>query len=533
MKKIVLFVLALVLCFSGCTQKREEEIGQKAKILCGTVEENVYKNELFGISFEIPENWEEEEPDPSEDSRVFMDDWYFGEKDGMGSLDMYMGYMTEVTTEEETFEYIYNLTDEIYGEAIVEKTAETVVIDEKEKNFVLIHAIDGDFECYIGVLGTVAEYEDENWLMWSCFLFETEEKVISAIETVFSGTVKTQAEESEEKPVEKIIPAGGNFDGKIFENEVFGLGFVVPSLWECEPPEKLPTEETESFWDWDFYSPYGYGGFKVMYKSFTNEIEVTHEEMVELGTRMDFEESRIDTVFVDGKETDCVFGKSGGEYSLYIPKIIRDSEGGWAYAVLITGESEEILLEYAERLTFDVENIKELERKVNKDYEFNFVPGKLKNGKFCNEFTGICFTTPKGWEYVPEEELYRENDEYGYFEDVYCVGKGVDTVLINYNKYNTYGGKAAAKENLFSQRWYLDDNEYGIVFVSEEINIIEHCGKEISQKREVYDFGEGMVYFDTFFVEKDKYAIVITTASTDENGFKEMLSYIDLNYNKL
>ena len=42
-----------------------------------------------------------------------------------------------------------------------------------------------------------------------------------------------------------------------------------------------------------------------------------------------------------------------------------------------------------------------------------------------------------------------------------------------------------------------------------------------------------MVYFDTFFVEKDKYAIVITTASTDENGFKEMLSYIDLNYNEL
>ena len=69
MKKIFAVLLAFVLCFAGCSGN------EKTDFICGIVEGNIYKNELFDVAFEIPENWEAKAPDFSENKEGFIDDW--------------------------------------------------------------------------------------------------------------------------------------------------------------------------------------------------------------------------------------------------------------------------------------------------------------------------------------------------------------------------------------------------------------------------------------------------------------------------
>lgn len=56
MKKILAMILASVLCFAGCSaeepKKPEEFVPAR-----GTVENGIYKNSAFGISFNAEENW--------------------------------------------------------------------------------------------------------------------------------------------------------------------------------------------------------------------------------------------------------------------------------------------------------------------------------------------------------------------------------------------------------------------------------------------------------------------------------------------
>lgn len=526
-KKILVILLAFVLCFAGCSGN------EKTDFICGIVEGNIYKNELFDVAFEIPENWEAKAPDFSENKEGFIDDWSFEEKGGIGSFDICSACIMDIKNVKDAYEYMFNFVNDIYGEAIVEKRVETVVIDGEEKDFVLLKLEEDGFECYVGVLEKFAVYEDENWFMWESFLFENEEKVIDAIETVTSGKVKTEEivhEQIEDEIKEKITPACGTFENNIFKNETFGIGFVVPEDWQYYEPEGYLNEDTEHFWDWEFEAQQGFDGLSLFYMKFSEDDGVTEEMMISLGTDMDFEEHWIDNVTIDGKEKKCVFGRSSLKYTLYIPKIIRDKTGGWACAIRLTSDSKDTLFEYAERLSWDVENIEKLADKINKAYEFDFVAGKLIDGKICNETTEICFTTPEGWKYIPEEELYRENNASGFFQDIYCIGEGVETITIDYQKYNYFGGKARTKESIFAIRAYEDDNKYGITLVSEEMGTVEHCGMEIPIKEEVYDFGKDMVHCVTMFVEKDAYAVLIFIAYEEDCSLEEFLPYIDLEY---
>ena len=522
MKKLFLFLFVFLFCFSGCSQKTETEISKKTEFFCGIVEENVYSNKLFGINFEIPENWETIAPDISENSLAFIDDWSFEEKGNIGSTEMYITHMTKGKTDEDVFEYIYNFVDEIYGDTIVEKNVKTIMVGEEERDFVLIHAIDGDFECYIGVFGRIALYDDENWLLWTSALFETEEKVINAIEILTSGKIKR----------EKIVPSCGEFDGRFFKNESFGIGFVVPKDWIYEEPETLPYEKTESFYDGSFYSSYGFGGLCFLYKYFY-DIEITEKGLLEIAIKsLDFDtdsdEFQISAVKISGNEQDCLFGCSEGKYSVYIPKIVENGdETGWACMIIFTGDSYEALLEYIGRLTWDIENLENIEAEINKDYDFDFIPGKIENNIFRNDFTGVTFTAPENSEYEPDEELFNENNEYGFFEDFYCIGDLFD-VSLYYQKYNYFGGKAATLGNTFALTFYDEDNKYGFVLLSEEIEKMNYCGYEIYIETEIYDTGKKEIYLYNVIVEKETYIIVFTMIYFENQSSEELLSYIHL-----
>lgn len=56
MKKILAMILASVLCFAGCSAE-EPEKPEEFVPARGTVENGIYKNSAFGISFNAEENW--------------------------------------------------------------------------------------------------------------------------------------------------------------------------------------------------------------------------------------------------------------------------------------------------------------------------------------------------------------------------------------------------------------------------------------------------------------------------------------------
>ena len=524
MKRALTILLALVLCFSGCSIYDEETVSEKAAVFCGTVEENVYKNEMFDISFEIPEDWNAIEPETSENNMAYFKDWTFEEKEGFGSVEMCLGYCPSLETKEDAFDYIFNFVDDVYGESIVEKKTETLFIGDEEKNVVLLELKEGSFECYVGVIEKLAFYEDESWLYWGFVLFETEKEVKNAIEIITSGEFKKEI----------IVPAIGTYDGDVFVNEAFGIGFVVPKDWYYAEPEMVPYEKTEKFYDWEFYASYGYGGIRLYYMKFTEDIDIQKEKLIEVSTGTAtgegefFEERKITTVMIDGKEELCAFGYSEDSAVVFIPKVLEDDDGGWVCGILLTANSEDELFEYIEKLTFDVEKTKEMAKEIEAEYDFEFVPGTLNGNTYYNEFSGISFETPKGWEYDPEENCYRDYEGDGYFEEFSCSDGMFLEIDVIYQKYNYYGGKAATFENFNAIRWYEDDNKYGAKFVSETIETIEHCGKELVCEKEVYTLNGYTIYFDTLFLEKENYYVIIYLTYEGEDMLYDLLSYINI-----
>lgn len=121
MKKIFAILLAIVLCFAGCS---EEKIPEQAEFVPerGTVENGVYKNSAFEIGFEAGEDW------------YFLTDSEIATAMGVAAEEIF-GEGAEITGD-----HIYDLY------CVDNKTSATVSINHED-------------------IGTVAEFTDANYYL--------------------------------------------------------------------------------------------------------------------------------------------------------------------------------------------------------------------------------------------------------------------------------------------------------------------------------------------------------------------------------
>ncbi len=535
MKKLIALLLAAVmlLSFAACSEEAPliTTKGMEDLLEPGIVENGFYINKTFGVGFEIPDGWEAEKEDPSGNTSDFMDDWSFYFQNGFGSLDILaIRLADEKIPEEETLSYISEYAEKSYKQSMTEIKTATATIDGEEKEFVLVRCQSDGSTHFLGVTGKTLFAEGKTFLLWMCFLAESEETIVHYMEYLtfdpenLGKPIERTEEQGKTEDRKRIYPAIGAIENGFFKNDAFNVGFKLPASWTAYYPEEEPKGDTENFDDYFFCHPTKNEYLRIFYFLAPKE-NFSALEAIQLVLDSDFfSEYEIINVTIDGKEEKALwypFESDGIQYyRLYVPKVIKTFGGTWICSFMFTSEDGEKVKEYSENATFDAENYVNINPSES---GFEFEHSELFANLCRNKSTGISVKIPTGWTVkIHDTGTYYD----GYFMDFEINDSYICNACVEYQSYGFYGKEETIESYLDSS--YSNFGDFSLI--SREIYEMEYDGQELTVKTEILGINEDRFSQHDVIKICDEYLICFSMLLDDSMTLEEMLSYINFNY---